>query len=625
MKKYNPPNNEMISRVISAPRIAIDIESKDPNLREKGSGCYRKDGYICGLAVASDPVNKFYLPFRHPDVDSSLSGWCRQVASDILATEQPKLGANIGYDLEWLEAENFIVGGPLDDVQLAEPLLDEYRRSYALNNLAKAYDLDGKKSRVLEEYCETMGWKYDNNRHKAVTHIWRMPARIAAEYAIYDVELPLEIFKLQRRKIEQQQLTEVYGIESKLIRPLTKMRQNGVRLDMDKLKKTVNYVTEKHFELSERLAIWAGSEINFKSSAQLSKVLDRKGIAYARNEPTERMKKQGKPGNPKLDKEAIARLSKQNPELQDLLEWRKYDTTINMFLIPYLDFHVDGRLHCNFNSLRSDEYGTVSGRFSSSRPNLQQVSAKSEGDDDDDSNEVADKKSEIKGQIIRQLFIPEDGCDWAKADYSQIEYRIIAHYAMGPGSEELRQMYNENAATDFHQVVQDQTGFDRRTAKRLNFGGAYGMGVATTANKFDWTMDEAELFMSTYHRNAPYVKRTRAAVASAAKRRGYIFTVLGRRARMHPSRKLHSMFNRLIQGSAADVMKKAMVDCDEAGIFDALKVHITVHDELDPSVPRTQEGKEALDEMVYLMENAVKFDVPLLVDCHTGHNWAEAD
>ena len=223
------------------------------------------------------------------------------------------------------------------------------------------------------------------------------------------------------------------------------------------------------------------------------------------------------------------------------------------------------------------------------------------------------------------MFIPEEGHTWGKSDYSQIEYRIIAHYAQGKGAISLREQYNYDPDTDFHKYIQDNTGFDRRTAKRLNFGGAYGMGIPSAAQLFGWTMEEAEMFMNTYHNTAPYIKETRNSVSRVAKQRGHIFTLLGRKARTHPSRKLHSMFNRLIQGSAADLFKKGMADAYNAGVFNVLIPHMFVHDEVDVSIPPTIEGQEALEELEYIMENAIKLDVPVKVDTHTGANWAEAD
>lgn len=611
--------NEIISKILSSPLISFDIETKDPDLISKGPGCYRNDSFVCGVAVGCDKENSLYLSFAHPDTPQRQRQENIDIARTILQTDTPKLGANLQYDKEWLATKDIHVGGKLHDVQFAEPLLNEYANSYSLESLAGTYGLSGKKSNALERYCDIMGWDYSTApraKNKAITFISDMPERVAGEYALRDIALPLEIFKKQKVSLQRQGLWDLYNMETDLIPMLVKMRQTGVPLDMPQMKKTIRYVTNKHFELKQELDNWAGTEVNYKSSFQLAKILDKKGISYPRNEPTPLMKEKGQPGNPNLDKESLSAIAKTHPVAQKILDWRTHDTTINLFLIPYLDLHVNERLHCSFNALRSDDYGTVSGRFSSSKPNLQQVSGKSADEDMENS-------SEVHGKLVRRLFVPEPDHDWAKVDYSQVEYRMIAHYAVGNKSEELRELYRKDKRTDFHGVIEKSTGFGRSTSKRLNFGGAYGMGVPSCSRKFGWTMDQAKIFMETYHRNAPYIRETRAAVSSAAKRRGYIFTLMGRRARTHPSRKLHSMFNRLIQGSSADVMKKAMLDCWNAGVFDVLRPYLTVHDELDTGVPKTKEGSEALKEMVRLMETPVDLSVPLLADCEIGPNWAE--
>jgi DNA polymerase I-like protein with 3'-5' exonuclease and polymerase domains len=611
------PSDVEIDILVNAELLALDIESKDPKLTTHGPGTMRGDGHVCGLAAGMDDGKKhleFYLPITHPDTSAELREKNSRIFEALLSASHAKIGANFIYDIEWLEHEKYTVDkSELHDVQYAEPLLDEYKRSYSLNSLAKKYSSKLKKTNVLKDYNDMMGWK-----EKPIQNIWRMPARVAGEYAITDVTLPLEIFRKQKEALEAQNLWDIYRMEIDLIPLLLQMRRNGVRLDMPLLQRTVQDVTEKHWKLKERLMDWAGYTFNPGASGQLSKVFDDKYIEYPRNQPTELMKKAKKPGNPNLDKRALTHMAAQHDICNTILEYRHFDTMINMFLHPYLDFQVDGRLHGTLHPLRSDDYGTVAGRFSASKPNLQQVSAKKEEGEDDD-------LSVLKGQIIRSLFIPEEGMGWAKLDYSQVEYRIIAHYAIGNGAEELRRKYNEEPDTDMHQVITDLTGFDRRTTKRLNFGGTYGMGIPTAADTFGWTIQEATDFMNGYHQAAPYVKKSRSAVSRVAARRGYIFTVLGRKARTHPSRKLHSMFNRLIQGSAADVMKKGMVDAYKKGLFEVLIPHLTVHDEMDVSYELNKSGEDALKELTQTMEQAVKFDVPLLVDCHTGTNWAEAD
>ncbi|RLA16279.1 MAG: hypothetical protein DRQ56_10845, partial [Gammaproteobacteria bacterium] len=522
-----------------------------------------------------------------------------------------KLGANIIYDLEWLLHEGYDVNmKTLHDVQYAEPLLNEYRRSYSLASLAKIHTQEQKRTDVLENYNDQMGWK-----GKAISNLWKMPSNVVEEYVLADITLPLDIFSAQKKQLEHEGLYDLYVMETELIPSLLRMRKNGVKIDKKRFKNVVQRFSEQHYTLGKTLKKWASSDINLNSSAQLAKVFDSYGIPYPRRAPTAKMKEAGKQGNPKLDKAALSKLVAEYPICKTILEYRHVDTMVNMFLHPYLDFMVDGRLFGTFHPLKSDEYGTVAGRFSASKPNLQQVSAIDEDSDD----------GGLQGQVLRELFIPEEDMDWAKSDYSQIEYRIMAHYAEGPSAEALRAKYNTDPKTDMHKIIMNDTGFDRRTSKRLNFGGAYGMGVPTASETFGWSMEEADIFMASYHKAAPYVKELRNKVSSSAARRGFIYTVLGRKARTHYSRKLHSFFNRLMQGSAADVMKKAIVDAEKKGLFDELVLHLTVHDELDVSVPRNKAGKEALTELNHTMEHAVKFDVPLLVECHTGSNWAEAD
>lgn len=607
----------------SAKLLCIDIETKDPNLIKMGPGTHRKDGHICGVSVGvvheGLEIGK-YIPLRHCDITDEVSAKNQSLVRTILKAPNEHLGANIIYDLEWLNHEGYETGTQRShDVQYAEPLLNEYSHSYNLNTVAQKYGVGQKKTSVLEEYHKMMGFK-----GKAIENLWRMPSTIAAEYAVEDALLPLKIFKEQKLELERQNMMELYHMEVDLIPLLLKMRKQGVRLDMPLLEKTIFQVTEKHFDLKEQLFQWADTEFNPGSSSQLSKLFDARGIPYPRNAPTPLMKEAGKPGNPKLDKESLSVIAKNHPIAQTILDYRHFDTLINMFLHPYLNMQVNGRLYCSFHPLRSDDYGTVSGRFSSSKPNLQQVSAKTEGSEDD-VDESSNVQDELKGQIVRQLFIPESGRRWAKLDYSQIEYRIMAHYATGKGSNELKEKYRSDKNTDFHKIIEELMSVDRRTAKRLNFGGAYGMGVETTARKFGWTMDQAELFILTYHNSAPYVKATRKAVTDAAKRRGYIFTLANRKARVHKSRSLYSFFNRLVQGSAADIMKQGMVTAWKAGVFDTLLPHITVHDEMDVSYEDTPEGNEALQELKRLMEEAIPIDVPVVVDCHTGINWSEAD
>jgi DNA polymerase-1 len=259
--------------------------------------------------------------------------------------------------------------------------------------------------------------------------------------------------------------------------------------------------------------------------------------------------------------------------------------------------------------MRSDDHGTVTGRFACLDPNLQQIPA----------------KKEKHGDLIRDILIPEDDCWYGAPDYSQIEYRILMHFASGPGAEEVRQKFINDPRTDYHQIVVDMTGLDRKHAKNFNFGSIYCMGKDTMRKKFGFSVEQCETLTEQYYGMMPFIKPTRNAIINTAKKRGYLRTVFGRRARVSQDIKAsggeYKLVNYLIQGSAADVMKKGMYDAYNAGVFNVLMPHITVHDELGVSVPKTTEGVEAYQELVHLMETCIKIDVPLHVDCDLGSSF----
>jgi DNA polymerase I-like protein with 3'-5' exonuclease and polymerase domains len=300
---------------------------------------------------------------------------------------------------------------------------------------------------------------------------------------------------------------------------------------------------------------------------------------------------------------------------------------------------VSGRIHCNFNQLRSDAYGTVSGRFSSSNPNLQNIPA----------------RDPVMGPLLRSVFIPEEDHDWGSADWSQIEYRFCVHYAhLTPGIDAsvAVDMYRNDANTDFHQLAAEISGVERKKAKSVNFGVVYGMGVATMAAQLGCSFDEAEKILTTFHTEMPFLKAIYDTATRRAAQKGHITTILGRRRRFtkweynnklfnckddallekleHPSRygvrraQTHKALNALLQGSAADLMKQAMVEMYESGLFEVLVPHITVHDEMNVSIPRTAIGTEAFKEMQHIMETSMPLAVPVFASASTGNNWSEA-
>jgi len=599
------------------PLIAVDIETKDPFLREKGTGVYRKDGYIIGVSFSNGEISEYY-PLRHPDTTPEEQAKNEEYIRRQLSKNNRKIFANGLYDLDWLvNGEGYKVSGPFEDIQVAEPLLNEYRKSYSLDALSELYLGEHKKFNKPGEYAKEHGWSVSPEGH-ATSHLWRMPYYVVKEYAEADTRLTWHVFDKQIKNLEDQLLTDIYSMEMELYPLLLQMKRVGVRIDEQKLCRTGIELSDLRHDLQNELNELSGFEINANSSRDIEKLFTKMGLPIAYKEPTENMILKGTfRGNPTFEKRILGRVD--NHVAKKILEFRHINTLLTMFVQPYPDLLVDGRLHCQFNPLRSDEYGTVSGRFSSSQPNLQQVSGK-------DEEEYIHESEILNGLVVRKLFIPEEDCDWLKGDWSQIEYRLIAHYASGEGADTIRQRYKEDPNTDYHAEMSKMTGLeDRKTVKTLNFGAAYGMGWKKMASQYGWNPEEAQSVYEMYHKKVPFVKETSRRVSEKAKRIGFIRTVLNRRAHLVSSDKAYVMFNRLIQGSAADLMKKSMVDAHKAGVFNVLYPHLVVHDEWDCSMPRTKEGKEAGLELKRIMENCVSLRVPVIADFEWGKNWGELE
>jgi len=583
--------------------ICFDIETYDPDLTTRGPGVFRRDGNIIGVSIANDKGFAEYYNIAHPGCTSTLRNKNKEYLNDVLGLPCKKIGTNILYDLDWIENWWGVpVKGELHDIQVAEPLLDENRkllgieRPYSLDALAKKYLNKGKFKTEIDLFCEKNNLKDDSRKW-----LWKMPYELVRKYGIEDALLPIEIFKHQWSEMKKQDLLSLYHIEMGLHRLLLKMRKTGVNVDAKKVNDGISFLNDI-IKTNKKILYDKYGDFNFNSSQQVGKVLDKLGIDYPKT-----LK-----GNPKIDRKTLRTLKHLNSDIVNRIITLKtaHKTLHTFFINSFHDHRIQGRIHCSFFPLGTDNYGTKSGRFSSANPNLQQIP--SEGD---------------YVKICRGVFIPEQNCDWIKLDYSQIEYRIIAHFAIGPRSHEVREKYRHNPDTDYHQLVMDWTGLNRKRAKYVNFGASYSMGIKTCAGLFGWTLEEAKRILDLHQKEVPFIKVTSKHVINTAKGRGYIKTILGRRARVTEQMRImgteYSMFNRLIQGSAADFLKKAMYDADKKGLFDILPLHLTVHDELDISKPKTKEGDEALLELKHTMETPIKLTVPMKCDIEIGPNWGD--
>jgi DNA polymerase I-like protein with 3'-5' exonuclease and polymerase domains len=597
--------------------ISIDCETFDPDLKKRGPGPHR-DGFIAGVAVGTEAGYRSYFPIAHeagPNLPkAAVLSWLSQQ----LQLCVPKVGANLIYDLAFLSAAGVKFTGPFYDVQIAEPLLDETRLSYSLDTLARHYLGE---SKVQDELTR---WIVEHfGRKNPKSNIWRAPPDIVARYAIGDVDLPLRIFAKQEVELKKNgRLWNLFLMEAKLIPMLLAMRQRGMRVDLDGAEQLYRELTNKQDDASGAIRAMTGIEIAPWNARSLAGIFDHLGLEYPRTL---------KISAPSFTKAWLEHHP--HPVTNLIRRVRHLDKLRETFVKGcILEGHTNGRIFTQFNQLRSDDYGTVSGRLSSSMPNLQQIPARS-----------------AEGKLIRAIFIPDEGKRLFKADYSQIEYRLIVNDAAQlslPGAQAAADQYNSDDDADFHQIVADMTGLTRDAAKTVNFGLAYGEGAAKLCESLGLNSEDGEALLGEYHRRAPFIKQLAAVNTRTAVRAGEIETLLGRirhfnmweirrgdqafyfHQRRPGSRRAftHAALNARIQGSAADIMKLSMVNIWESGICDVIGApHLTVHDELVGSYHDNKAGREALRELSHAMEDCVELLVPLKVDVATGPNWGSCE
>jgi DNA polymerase I-like protein with 3'-5' exonuclease and polymerase domains len=596
--------------------IAIDVETKDPELRQRGPGANREDCYMCGVAVGTEAGFRRYYPIRHEMGENlpkdKVLDWLRRE----LKRPVPKVGANLLYDLAYLDAEGVQVTGPFYDVQVAEPLLDETRLSYSLENIAKEWLGEGKRENEMRK------WMLRAFRDEAnfKGNIYRAPACVVGPYAESDVDLPLRIFALQRPELEKQNLWYLFELESGLLPLLLAMWKRGVRVDLDKAEQTYEALAQRQVETIAELKRQAGMDCDIWAAESIAKIFDAVGVQYPLTEKTRK---------PSFRKDWLAACL--HPAGRLIVEARRLDKFKGTFIQGYiLDGNVNGCIHTSFHPLRSDQGGTVSGRFSSSNPNLQNIPI---------------RDGEL-GPLTRSIFLPDQGQRWWKKDWSQIEFRLAIHHAARlklRGADLVVRQYETDSSTDYHAIVAAITGLPRTSAKSINFGIIYGLGIPALAAQLGVDLKRAERMYHDYLQRVPFVSRLRHAAMEAASRHGEIVTLTGRRRRFNMWEKggsyyphrvpgaqrafTHKALNARLQGDAADIMKTAMVQAWQAGVFadDALgPPHLTVHDELDGSDPSTPQAKEADNELNHIMETCVNLLVPLKADSSYGPNWGEA-
>ena len=625
----------------SAKEIAIDLETRDPDLKKLGSGSIRKNGEVVGIAVAVDGY-KNYFPIAHgegPNMDrDKVLSWFR----DICESPAIKIFHNAMYDVCWIRSMGIKINGLIIDTMIAASLIDENRFNYTLNALSWVYLNKGKNETLLNAAAKERGLD-------PKADMWKLPASEVGAYAEQDAALTLELWKHLERIIIEDDLQDIFNLETDLFPCLVDMRFLGVRVDVSKANQLKTELAEKEKKLLQEVEKQTGIETQIWAARSIAQVFDKLGLPYDVTEKT---------SAPSFTKNFIT--NHKHPVVRMIAEARKINKVSTTFIDTILDHEYNGRIHADINQIRSDDGGTVTGRFSYSNPNLQQIPA----------------RDPYTGPLVRSLFIPEEGMRWGTFDYSQQEPRLVAHYALRFGydtAQIIADSYASDPSTDFHQIVADMAKIQRKEAKTINLGLFYGMGKAKLQNELNVTKEKAEELFSRYHVEAPFVKQLMNGVMSVAQGKGRIKTLLGRRCRFpkyepilrgsdwgtfvpaedhetmlelkemgpylkdqdgevikdkngnpkknywynngHRRAFTYKALNKLIQGSAADMTKKAMVDLYKEGYL----AHIQIHDELDFSI----ESDKQAGIIKEIMEQAVDLKVPNKVDYESGPNWGE--
>ncbi len=651
--------------------VAVDLETYDPNLKTKGLGAIRGDGFVCGVAVATGR-DTVYFPINHSDTNLSLDKKIKlweALDEKLFQNEKiTKVFHNAMYDVCWIRA---VTGkkmkGRIVDTMIAGSVIDENRFKYSLDSLSKDYKIGSKYQYDLQQ--KTLEWSKGTIKDP-MTNMHKLPASIVKDYAKQDVDLTFKLWKMFNKKfdeilytkykedkngkrikdkngkdiiIEEKTSRNIFELETKLFPCLVDMKFKGVKIDVEKakafgkrLEKTknniINYIARK---TNIRVEIWAASSIKA--------LLDHESIDDYTKTP--------KSGMPQLPKNYLS--THKNKYLRLIAKARELDKAKNTFVDGLLGFVHNGRIHADINQIRGEHGGTVTGRFSMSNPNLQQIPSKG-----------------YIGKKMRELFIPETGSDWYSFDYSQQEPRIVVHYAIKlgmDGTDDLKEEFDKEDA-DFHQIVADMANIPRKQAKTINLGLFYGMGRIKLQKELNLDSKQAQTLFNTYHSKVPFVKQLSKDLSDFASEEGLLFTVADRFCRfdkwetrdkewnpetnrftevkLHAKKedaidayKLEQMekydkyidptcehfekhytraftykaLNRLIQGSAADMTKKAMVLLYEKGIVP----HIQIHDELCVSI-KDQETRTMVQN---IMEQAIELEINNKVDCEFGPNW----
>ena len=597
--------------------IAIDLETKDPDLTKKGSCSTRGGGEVVGIAVAVKDWCGYY-PIAHEGGGNLNRKKVLKWFTDVLKTPAKKIFHNAMYDVLWIKRLGLTIHGTIIDTMVVTALVNENRFRFDLNSVAKEYTGMGKNENSLQEAAKE--WGIDPK-----AEMYKLPSLFVGEYAETDAEITLALWRELKKEVKIQNLHSILELETNVLPCLVEMKWKGVRIDeghVSVLEKKFKHIYDSCLKsVKEQTGIFP----EIWAARSIAKVCEQLGIKdYERTPKTQA---------PSFTKNWLFNHS--NRTLRNIASARTADKLRSTFIDTIKNYVVNGKIHADINQLKGDQGGTLTGRLSYARPNLQQLPNYNE-----------------YGEGIRSLFLPNSKKErWGCFDYSQQEPRLVVHYALRTpgitGISEIAEAYKaKNSTADFHQLVAKIAHIERREAKTINLGLFYGMGQAKLQTQLGINSEvEAKALISKYHLKVPFVKQLMNSVMDRAQDSGQIRTMGGRLCRFNKwepkdwdRRELYDTWeeasrengrgnvkraftykalNRLIQGSAADMTKKAMIKLFNENIIPLTQLH----DELNISI----ESPEQVDKVIKIMEEAFPLEIPNKVDYEDGENWGSID
>ncbi len=586
---------KLIQEVKKAEILVIDLESNHTDPMR---------GKIIGVALCFSPPKAYYLPFGHrgPGASSQLNQEALEKLRELIEDPcVPKVGHNIKYDLILLKRHGYELRGLSGDTMVASYLLNPIRRTHSLDELAEEV-----LGHHMISYREVTA---ELSRGQSFEFV---PVEQAKTYACEDAHVTYLLYEHFWPRLKEESLWKLYQeIEHPLIEVLARMEMAGIKIDAPYLQALSREMERQLLELETKIFDLVGERFNLNSSRQL-------GVILFEKLKLPRVKKTPKKLAYSTDTEVLEALSTHHELPRLVLRYRTLAKLKSTYVdaLPRLINPETGRLHTSFN-----QTVTATGRLSSSEPNLQNIPVRGE-----------------EGPKIRRAFIPEEGCVFLSADYSQIDLRVLAHYSQDHTLIEAfkrgEDIHRRTAAEVFGVMPELVTPEMRRMAKTINFGIVYGMSPYGLAKELKIGRREAKAFIERYFERYPGVKAYMEKIVAEARERGYVTTLFGRKRYLpdikSPNRVAREFAERTaintpIQGTAADIIKLAMIRIDEEIRKRGLrtKMLLQVHDELLFEVP-IREIEEVKALVRDKMERVIELSVPLRVNLAVGENWAEA-